>query len=277
MKKFIIPIALLVIAGACSTFSPSPTSTPTPPATLTPISRLLRFDLFCPTDNEEARQSYNAAFDFEEQGLVEEARDAYLRAIELDPGFCDAMDNLGLLLRHQGDLEGAIYWYQRSIEVFPQNSVAHQNLAFAYRIQGRYEEALAEYAILIEIEPENPEGYFGTGQVYIYMERPAEAIPFLETAENLYASSNDYPVEYLWDAQYMLGTAHYLNGDYEACRNYVEPLYSILEADDWTNYMLGTSYLQEPIRDLEKARFYLLRAQELGMELSPEILEAIGE
>jgi hypothetical protein len=41
--------------------------------------------------------------------------------------------------------------------------------------------------------------------------------------------------------------------------------------------MLGVSYLDETIYDLEKARFYLLRAQELGMELSPEILKAIGE
>jgi tetratricopeptide (TPR) repeat protein len=150
-----------------------------------------------------ALESFREAIDFQKQGKFEEARDAYLHAIELDPGFCDAMDNLGLLLRRQGDLDGAIYWYQRSIEVFPENSVAHQNLAFVYRRQGRYEEALAEYQILREIEPQNPEGYFGAGQVYIYMGRPADAIPLLKVAEDIYSSSDAYPVEYLRDTQYI--------------------------------------------------------------------------
>ncbi|GEM_PF-2790926 len=109
------------------------------------------------------------------------------------------------------------------------------------------------------------------------MGRPADAIPLLKVAEDIYSSSDAYPVEYLRDTQYMLATAYFLKGEYELCRDYAEPLYPILETDDWINYMLGVSYLDETIYDLEKARFYLLRAQELGMELSPEILKAIGE
>lgn len=282
MKKAAIAAAILLIMGACSFFPASVSNTPTLDATLTPeasptsISRLLTYDLFCATSNEEARQAYNAAIEFEEQGLVEQAQESYLRAIELDPGFCDAMDNLGLLLRHQGNVEGAIYWYQRSVEVAPKNPVAHQNLGFAYRFKGQYEEALAEYQILMDIDPENPEGYFGAGQVYLYLDRPADAIPMLENAEQIYASS-DYPLEYLWDAQYLLGVAHYFTGEYELCRDYLEPLYSLFETDAWVNYMLGMSYLEEPIRDLEKARFYLLRAQNLGMELPPEAQAAIEE
>ena len=281
MKKILIPLAILMTTVACSFISfpfggvtPSPETPPTPTVTIT--VRFAEQGLFCSTDSEEARTAYNTAIAFQEQGRFEDARDAYLSAIELDPGYCDAMDNLGLLYRRHGDVDEAIYWYQRSIEIFPENPIAHQNLGLAYQVQERYPDALSEYLLLIEIDPENPEGYFGAGQTYLNLDNPEDAIPMLETADMLY-TSGDYPEEYSQDTRYLLGVAYYFVEKYEQARDSLEPLYPLLEDDAWVNYMLGMCYLTEPIYNLEKARTYVLRARDLGLEIPADVLEAVGE
>jgi len=58
------------------------------------------------------------------QGKPAEAMQEYQKAIELDANYCDAMDNLGQLLRSQGELDEAIYWYKRSINLVPGNRAA---------------------------------------------------------------------------------------------------------------------------------------------------------
>ena len=119
--------------------------------------------MYCPTRNPEAQDFFRNGVQLVQQGNVEEAIKAYTRAIELDGNFCDAMDNLGQLLRRKGKIDEAIHWYKRSIELFPKNSIAHLNLAVAYSFQGKFGEAIAEHKINIGIDPENPEGYYGLG------------------------------------------------------------------------------------------------------------------
>ena len=80
---------------------------------------------------------FNRGLNLQMIGNLEEAKVLYEQAIEVDPWFCDAMDNLGLILRQEGDLAGAVDWYLRSIEIAPHNCVARQNLAVAYSHQGK--------------------------------------------------------------------------------------------------------------------------------------------
>ncbi len=100
-----------------------------PPDATTEVTSV---DVLYPTENEQASQSYDDAVIYQTQRQLEEAEGLYLKAIELDPGFCEAMDNLGQLLRSQGMVEEAISWYLRSIEILPDNRVAHQNLFVLY-------------------------------------------------------------------------------------------------------------------------------------------------
>lgn len=197
-------------------------------------------DVFCPTTNEEARRFYNDALEFGRQGLDREAEQAYLKAIEMDPQYCDAMDNVGRLFRRKGDIKQAITWYNRSIAVKPDNVVAHQNLAVAYRFLGDADRALSEYQWLVGNDSGNPEGYYGLGLIYLEMGQPAAAIKPLERAEALYQSSSS---PFLGDAQ----------------------------------YLLGQCYLQPSTRDRRKAREYLMKAQQLGVEIPQELLRAMDE
>lgn len=243
------------------------TETVAPQTTPTPVTRLAdEEEFFCPTHIEEARQYFNEAVSLQDEGRLEEAVELYLQALELDPEFCDAMDNLGLAYRWLGELDQAIYYYEQSIAIYPENRTAHQNLGLAYRMQERWEDALAEYERLVELSPENPEGYFGMGQVYALMGNCRLAIPQMEEAERLYVEQDSPWVD---DARLSLGFCHFEMGDYVEARDYLEQAYATYGDMGEVNYYLGMSYLSPQLLDVELATRYLERAEASGMDVSP--------
>jgi tetratricopeptide (TPR) repeat protein len=239
-----------------------------------PIVRLNENDLVCPSENETAQRFYDEAGGLKANGNVTEAETLYLQAIELDPGFCDAMDNLGQLLREQNKVDEAIRWYQKSLEIVPDNPVAIQNLALAYSLQGKTENALEEYEKLTEVAPENPEGYYGLGNIYVGLDQPEKAIPYFETAEKLYIEQ-DSP--YVADAQYNLGFSHFVLQDCQETKKYLEPIYAQFSEDGGINYALGICTLTAEPTDEKAAREYILKAQELGISIPADVLNAINE
>jgi tetratricopeptide (TPR) repeat protein len=234
--------------------------------------RTTPLEVFCPSENDEASLAYNTAVELAEQGQVEEAKKLYLKAIELDSGFCDAMDNLGQLYRREWKLDKAEYWYKRSIQVFPENVVARQNLALVYKFQGKNQEAMQEYEMLTKIDPDNPEGYYGLGTVYRDLERYQDALYNFKRAEELYSATSSPLIA---DAQQQLGMAYILLEDYVKARDYLEKAYPEFESDPKVNYVLGVCYLQEELEDIELARKYLRKAKELGFEPADELLRQL--
>ena len=81
----------------------------------------------------------------------------------------------------EGDLEGAIERYQRSIALQP-TAEAHTFLGWTYSFQGRLEEAIAECKEAIAVDPDFGNPYNDIGSYLIKLERPDEAIPWLEAA-----------------------------------------------------------------------------------------------
>jgi tetratricopeptide (TPR) repeat protein len=237
-------------------------------------SKISKARVFCPTMNEEARLLYNSALEFEQQEQYADAQERYLKAIEKDPGYCDAMDNVGQMFRRKGDLKQAISWYKRSLAVKPDNSVAHQNLAVAYRIQGDADNTLAEYQWLVRNDPDNPEGYYGLGMTFIELGQPSAAIKALHRAVELYHANSS---TFLGDAQFLLGAAYYDQKDFRNARDYLLLSYPSRKEDPDANYLLGLCYLGPPIKNSVKAREYLLKAQQLGAKVSPELIRELDK
>jgi tetratricopeptide (TPR) repeat protein len=215
---------------------------------------------------------YNAAIEATQQGRLEEAKNFYLRAIELDPEYCDAMDNLGQLFRRQGNLEQAVYWYGKSIRAFPENPIAHQNLALAFKMQGKAQKALAEYELLTELDPDNPEGYYGLGTTYRDLGQHRDAVKQLKRAEEL-CSKTSSPL--ITDVQYQLGLSYYLLEEYAEARDYLEVVYPKFEDNPSVNLLLGICYLDEEIGNHELAKRYLTIAKELGIKRANDLLKQL--
>ena len=271
----VAPASSTPTSATLATATARPISTQAAPlVTIVPTPNIQPAEVLCPSDNDEAIDLYNDGTSLAADGKTEQAIAAFLQAIELDPGYCDAMDNLGLALRRQGEIEEAIKWYERSLQIKPDNVVAHVNLAVAYSLQGETDKALEEYQLLVKIAPDDPEGYYGLGTTYLSLQRPAEAIPYLKKAEELYAQTAS---PWIVDARFQLGFAYFRSKDYQQALDYLKLVYAQMPDDPEVNYLLGLCYLAPQTEDVAQAKEYLSKARDLGRTLSPELLQLLNK
>ncbi len=89
-----------------------------------------------------------------------EARDAYEKAIALDPAHLDAHINLGRLLHEDGDAASAEKHYRAALTSDPTHPVAAFNLGVALDDLGRLSDAADAYRRAIELDPDNPDAHY---------------------------------------------------------------------------------------------------------------------
>lgn len=248
---------------------PSDSTTVGPPAPTIEPSGPITTELLCSTSSIEARQAFSEALSLQNQGQDAQVEQLYLKALDLDPNFCDAMDNLGQMLRLQGRLDEAIAWYLKSLAIYPANISAYANLGVAYLKQSKWSQAIEAYTRITQLSPDDPEGYYGLGRVYYEMNEYAVALTQFSKAEAIYTSTNS---PYLVDAQYYLGLCYFGLEDYVPARNYLLKLYDMATNDGTMNYILGICYLRGEPKDLTMAGQFFLKAQALDVVISPEIL-----
>jgi Flp pilus assembly protein TadD len=65
------------------------------------------------------RARYNLGLAYTKMGRLDEARDAYERAVERDPSDVKALVNLGMLYERSGDRERALRAYHAAVRAAP--------------------------------------------------------------------------------------------------------------------------------------------------------------
>jgi Flp pilus assembly protein TadD len=78
-------------------------------------------------------------------GRGEEAIAAYCHALQLEPGFLSALNNLAVALAGKGDMEEAKRCLRQAIDIDPQDPHPYNNLGVILEIEGQIEEALLYY------------------------------------------------------------------------------------------------------------------------------------
>lgn len=74
---------------------------------------------------------------FHAQGRAAAALDALQQAIRVHPGYADAHNNLGVLLRDTGDMPESLASYQAALAIEPHNRNAGQNLLLGLNYSAR--------------------------------------------------------------------------------------------------------------------------------------------
>lgn len=101
-----------------------------------------------PTEKERqgAEIHYDLGVNAQQAGDLHGALTEFQAALDLDPGFAEAHNALGVLL-HNGfkRQDEAISHYKKALEIRPGFSQAKTNLANVYLDQGRYDEAIKLY------------------------------------------------------------------------------------------------------------------------------------
>src|SRR5665811_1365595 len=103
----------------------------------------------------------NVAVYYENLGLIneellswQEAADAYEKAVALDPT-ANLYNYLGLAYYSMKNYSAAIRNYVKAIELNKESAVFYNNLGLAYEYDGKIEEAEAAYLEAVKLEPDN--------------------------------------------------------------------------------------------------------------------------
>jgi tetratricopeptide (TPR) repeat protein len=135
-----------------------------------------------------ARRAANAsADDFYERGCdLEEAdpraaREAYAKALDLDPDHAEAHVNLGRLLHESKDPAGAADHYRRALARRGDDATAAFNLGVALEDMGRRAEAISAYQLAIAADPRCADAHYNLSRLYEHLGQGAPALRHLRT------------------------------------------------------------------------------------------------
>lgn len=92
---------------------------------------------------------------FLEEDRLDEAIDAYRRAVKTDPDSSEAHQRLGRALCLAGDLEGGLHESSRAVQIDPDSSAAHATRGWILGMLKRYREAAAEESIAYRLDQSN--------------------------------------------------------------------------------------------------------------------------
>jgi tetratricopeptide (TPR) repeat protein len=118
----------------------------------------------------------------EDQGLLEQAVESFVRATALRPEFADAHNDLGQVLLRLGRTDAAIASCQRALALRPRFAAALGNLANAERARGALSAAIAGYRRVIALEPGLAEAHRNLGSALLDAGEKEAAIHSLQTA-----------------------------------------------------------------------------------------------
>jgi len=121
---------------------------------------------------------YDAAVDLEREA-PERAKEAYLRALTLDPGHAEAHLNLGRLLHEAGDVAEAEAHYRTALHADPASARAFYNLGVALEDQGRGPAAAEAYEAALRLDPELAVAHFNLSRLCEAAGRQTEALAHL--------------------------------------------------------------------------------------------------
>ena len=111
-----------------------------------------------------------------EPSSPKEAREAYRRAVELDPDHVEAHVNLGRLLHEDGELEAAEAHYRVALRIDENDATAAFNLGVVLQDAERFPEAREAYEKAIAADPDHADAHCNLAQLYERLGQPRAAI-----------------------------------------------------------------------------------------------------
>jgi len=109
------------------------------------------------------------------EGRHAEAEQSYARALEIDPSYPFAHNNLGVLLWHKSDTKSAINAFRRALQAPSPPVEARLNLALGLFRRKHTELALEAFRHVLSAAPEHPVAWNGIGLILVDLEKYGDA------------------------------------------------------------------------------------------------------
>ena len=142
------------------------------------------------SDNVLAQLAYDDGMEYINEGDAENAIKKFTKAVEIDPKFAFAWDNLGISYRKNNQYDKAIEAYQKSLEIYPQGRLPLLNTAITYNLNKEFKQAIVYYKKFISLYAEDPEGYYGLGLILYTQDQQEEGLDNLVRAYTIYTAQN---------------------------------------------------------------------------------------
>lgn len=120
-----------------------------------------------------------------DQGLYEDAIQAYNKAIDLDPSIAAYYRNCALALFNLGEYDESLEYVKKALDISPRYFDAWNDKGRAYQKLGRYDEAIAAFDKVIEIDALRPYGHGNKADSLYYLGKYSDALPLVEKAIRL--------------------------------------------------------------------------------------------
>jgi tetratricopeptide (TPR) repeat protein len=119
------------------------------------------------------------------RGALEAARDAFVKAIDLRPGYAEAFNNLGLVQSRLGRETDAIEAFRQALTADPAMGEAYNNLGFLYHTSAQYDRAAQMFGLAIESASDSSVAYTNLGNTYYAMKQAEKAVEAWKRAVEL--------------------------------------------------------------------------------------------
>jgi tetratricopeptide (TPR) repeat protein len=90
----------------------------------------------------------------------------------------------GNSLKNDGKLNEAIHQYQKALEIQPDFTPAMNDIGLIYVAKGEYDKAFSSYQKIIELKPDNYIAYYNVACIYAKQNKIEEAVDWLKKAVN---------------------------------------------------------------------------------------------
>lgn len=116
-----------------------------------------------------------------EMSSIEEAKDAYERALNVESDHPDANVNLGRILHEQGAPAAAEKHYRAALDGDPDHETAAFNLGVALEDLGRTADAVRAYKRALTLNPGNADAHYNLAGIYERRGQKQDALRHLKT------------------------------------------------------------------------------------------------
>ena len=122
-------------------------------------------------------QSWNSlGLLYEQEGKLDQAREAYERALGLNPDYADSHNNLGAMHLKAGEIEKAVRAFRKAHEIDVQAPQPLVNLGNAYLQVERFQDAASAFGKALQMGPDSAEVHHNLGYAFLESGRLDDAL-----------------------------------------------------------------------------------------------------
>lgn len=134
---------------------------------------------------KKAERHFNAGYKYVQQGQFEKAIKEYEKALALDPGNANTLENLGITLAKTGKMEKGVAVMEEAVTAAPYSASKYASLGIMLHAMEREDAALAQYRMAIRRNPAMAGIYYNMAVLFAARKDYVRAWKSLKMAENL--------------------------------------------------------------------------------------------